>query len=132
MHEFTIASLLVDSLLDLAKKQGSNRVLDVHLRIGKLRALSAEQVKFSYGILIRGTILEGSRLIIEEAMANVHCSKCGYDSKLEADENSPYHFALPSLVCPRCGENLSIIGGDECTISKVKMALPLKRRTKSA
>lgn len=127
MHEFTIASLLVESLLDLAKKQGSNRVLDVHLKIGKLRALSIEQVKFSYGVLTKGTILEGSDLTIEEVTANVHCSKCGYDSKLEAGGDTPYHFALPSLVCPRCRDALSIVGGDECTISKVKMALPIRQ-----
>lgn len=132
MHEFTIASLIVDALLDLAKKQGSERVLDVHLRIGKLRSLSTEQVKFSYGILAKGTILDGSRLIIEEVNANVHCSKCGYDSKLDPDDDSSYHFAMPSLVCPRCGGVLSIIGGDECIISKVKMELPLKRQERSA
>jgi hydrogenase nickel insertion protein HypA len=124
MHEFTVASLIVDALLDLAKKQGSKRVLDVHLRVGKLRSLSTEQVKFSYGILTKGTILEGSRLIVEEVTANVHCPKCGYDSKLDPDGDSSYHFALPSLVCPRCRDALSIIGGDECIISKVKMELP--------
>jgi hydrogenase nickel insertion protein HypA len=132
LHEFTIASLIVDTLLDLAKKQGSNRVVEVHLKIGKLRSLSAEQVHFSYGILTRGNILEGSRLIIEEVAANVHCSKCGYDSKLDPDDDSPYHFALPSLRCPRCQGILQIIGGDECIISRVKMSLHSGRKENSS
>lgn len=131
MHEFTVASLIVDALLDLAKKQGSNQVIEVHLKIGKLRSLSTEQVRFSYGILTKGSILEESKLIIEEVSANVHCSKCGYDSKLNPDDDSPYHFALPSLTCPRCKATLQIIGGDECTISKVKMVLPSKRNERS-
>ena len=128
MHEFTIASLMVDTLLDLAKKQGSNRVVEVHLKIGKLRSLSAEQVQFSYGILTRGNILEGSRLIIEEVTANIHCSNCGYESKLDPNDDSPYHFALPSLRCPRCQATLQITGGEECTISKVKMILHSRRK----
>lgn len=124
MHEFSIASLIVESLLDLAKKQGAKRVLEVQLQIGQLRALSAEQVKFSYGILTKGTKLQDSNLLIQEVVANVHCLKCGYDSKFESTKDGAYHFALPSLTCPKCGEKLTVTGGDECTISKVKMELP--------
>jgi len=127
MHEFTIASLIVDSLLDLARKQGSTRVLDVYLKIGELRSISTEQVMFSYGVLTRGTMLEGSRLIIEEVPANVRCSKCGYDEKFHSDDTLSFHFAPPALVCPRCGGALSIDGGDECVISRVKMELAEKQ-----
>ena len=131
MHEFSIASLIVESLLDLVKKQGAKRVLEVHLQIGQLRALSAEQVKFSYGILTKGTKLQDSNLLIREVAANAHCLKCGYDSKLESREDMAYHFALPSLACPKCGDALTITGGDECTISKVKMELPTKNQVES-
>jgi hydrogenase nickel incorporation protein HypA/HybF len=124
MHEFSIASMIVDTLVDLAKKQNAKRVLEVHLQIGQLRALSAEQVRFSYGILVKRTILDGSKLLIEEVPAAVHCSACGYDSKLELKDEMSYHFALPSMVCPQCGMALSINGGDECTISKVTLELP--------
>ena len=60
MHEFSFATSIVESVLDLAKKQGASKVLGVHMRIGKLRALSTEQLSFSYEILAKGTILEGS------------------------------------------------------------------------
>jgi hydrogenase nickel incorporation protein HypA/HybF len=124
MHEFSIASSLVESVLDLANKQGSSRVLEVHLRVGKLRALSVEQVKFSYGILAKGTILEGSELLVEEAAGVVHCGLCGYEKEFNPNNDPSYHFGVPPLVCPRCGNPLTIEGGDDCVITKVRMIIP--------
>jgi hydrogenase nickel incorporation protein HypA/HybF len=124
MHEFTITSAIVEALFDLADKQGSKRVLEVYLSIGKLRSLSSEQVRFSYGILTKGTILQGSKLIIEETDARIRCIKCGYMGQLDPRDDLGYHFAIPSLLCPQCQNPLSIEGGDECVITKVRMELP--------
>jgi len=124
MHEFTITSAIVEALFDLADKQGSKRVLEVYLSIGKLRSLSSEQVRFSYGILTKGTILQGSKLIIEETDAQIRCIKCGYMGQLDPRDDLGYHFAIPSLLCPQCQSPLSIEGGDECVITKVRMELP--------
>lgn len=124
MHEFTITSAIVDALFDLANKQGAKRVLEVYLRIGKLRSLSSEQVRFSYGILTKGTILQGSKLIIEETDAHIRCAECGYKGQLDPRDDLGYHFAIPSLQCPHCQSPLSIEGGDECVITKVRMELP--------
>jgi hydrogenase nickel incorporation protein HypA/HybF len=123
MHEFSITSSLVDAILDLAKQQGSNKVLEVHLRVGKLRALSLDQVKFCYRILVKGTILDGSRLLIKEAEANIRCGTCGYHEEFQSD----FHFGIPPLVCPQCGNPLTLEGGDECVITKVRMMCPTKK-----
>jgi len=120
MHEFTIASSIVEALLDLAREQGSSKVLKVHLRIGKLRALSIEQVKFSYDILAKGTALEGSSLTVEESAGSVRCPSCSYHGEFNPDDLS-FHFGVPPLLCPQCGNSLSIDGGDECVITKVRM-----------
>lgn len=122
MHEFSITSSLVDAVLDLAKQKGSSRVLEVYLKVGKLRALSLDQVRFSYGILVKGTLLEGSRLFITEVPGNVRCSACGYHAELDMD----FHFGIAPLACPQCATPLLIEGGDECVISRVRMLQPSK------
>jgi len=120
MHEFSITSLLVDAVLDLARQKGSKKVLEVHLRVGKLRALSIDQVMFSYGVLTKGTILHGSKLFITETPGSVRCASCGYHAELEMD----FHFGISPLDCPKCAALLTIEGGDECVISRVQMLLP--------
>jgi hydrogenase nickel incorporation protein HypA/HybF len=124
MHEFTITTYLVEALLDLVKQQGSRRVLEVHLKVGRLRALSVEQVKFSYNILAKGTVLEGSKLIVDEANGTVHCATCNYREEFNPEDPLLFHYGLPRLDCPKCGKPLAIEGGDECVITKVRMVVP--------
>ena len=120
MHELAIATSLVESLLELVKKQSANKVLEVHLSVGKLRALSIDQLKFSYEILSKGTALEGSLLEVEETPGYARCTNCYYAEKLEIDDLS-FHFSLPQMTCPQCGTNLILEGGDECLITRVRM-----------
>lgn len=132
MHEFSFASSIVESLLDLANKQGASKVLGVRMRIGKLRALSTEQLSFSYGILTKGTILEGSQLTVEESAGSLRCPRCNYRGEFDPDGDLAFHFGIPSLTCPQCGGGLDIEGGDECTITSVRMVLPTAKTESDA
>jgi hydrogenase nickel incorporation protein HypA/HybF len=123
MHEFTVTSWIVDALLDLVKKQGASKVLEVHLRVGKLRALSLDQLRFCYDVLSKENALEGSNLIIEESAGKVRCVNCSYQGEFNP-EGDAYHFGLPPLSCPHCGGSVSVEGGDECVITKVRMQIP--------
>jgi len=66
MHELSMTSQIVNYLLIEAKKHKAKRVDEVHLMIGKLTFLGLEQVRFAYTTLVKNTILEGSKLHIEE------------------------------------------------------------------
>ena len=123
MHELSIATSLVEALLEIAKKQAATKVLAVELRVGKLRLISLDQLRFSYEILSKGSLLEGSPLTIEETPGFTRCPNCGYAKEFETGDMS-LHFALPSMKCPKCATDLKIEGGDECVITKVRMALP--------
>jgi hydrogenase nickel incorporation protein HypA/HybF len=123
VHEYSIASSIVEAVLDQARRRNSGRVVEVQMKIGKLRVLSIDQVKFSYEILSKGTALEGSRFTVQETSGSVRCPKCGYAEEIETNDES-FHFGIPPMVCPSCGTNLSIEGGDECIITKVRMLVP--------
>ena len=125
MHELSVTSAIVDALLELVKQHGASQVEEVHLKIGTLRALSIEQVKFCYEILSKGTALGGSKLVVEEVAGELQCSNCSYCGQFNAQDDS-CHFGIPPLVCPVCGSSLLIKGGDECVIGKVRMQIPSK------
>jgi hydrogenase nickel incorporation protein HypA/HybF len=66
MHEFGITSRIIETVLRIADENGADAVTQVDLVIGKLTFLNHKQVSLAYGILVKGTILDGSCLNIEE------------------------------------------------------------------
>ena len=121
MHEFSIASSLVEMLQEFAEKDDQqSKLLEVHIRVGKLRAISIEQLKFSYKTIAKDKFLEGSKLIVEEAPALAHCPKCGFMREFELVDDS-YHFGLPTLSCPRCEATMNLEGGDDVVVTKLRV-----------
>ena len=123
MHEFSMTTQIVENVLREAEKHNAKKVTEVHLIIGKLTFLGVEQVRFSYNILIDGTIMEGSKLYIEEKNGVVKCSICGYEGDFMYQDNPEYHIPTPTLRCPRCEGVVRIVGGRECTIKSIKLAM---------
>jgi hydrogenase nickel incorporation protein HypA/HybF len=123
MHEFSMTTQIVEHVLQEAKKHDAKKVTAVYLVIGQLTFLGIEQVRFSYDTLVKGTIMEGSELFIEEAKAKVLCRKCGYKGAFPYEDDPLYHLPTPTLHCPQCGSKVEVIGGKECTIKRVKLAV---------
>lgn len=123
MHELSMTTSIVEKVLEEAKKRGAKRVEEVQLVIGKLTFLGIEQVRFSYDLLIKDTIMEGSRLVIEEREPLVRCSGCGYEGPLQYVNEPQFHIALPSFQCPRCAGEIEIIEGRECLIKSIRLTI---------
>jgi len=121
VHEFSVTSQIVQSVLAEAEKRGAKKVTEVHLTIGKLTFLGLEQVRFAYEALTKGTIMEGSQLIIEEQEGIVKCSNCGYQGDFKYQDDPLYHVPVPTLKCPKCNNTVTITAGKECTIRNIKM-----------
>jgi hydrogenase nickel incorporation protein HypA/HybF len=116
-----MTSQIVQSVLAEAEKRGAKKVTEVHLIIGKLTFLGLEQVRFAYEAVTKGTIMEGSKLIIVEQEGIVKCSRCGYEGGFKYEDDPLYHVPVPTLKCPKCGNVVSIVAGKECTIKSIKM-----------
>jgi hydrogenase nickel incorporation protein HypA/HybF len=112
---------IVNHVLEEAKKHNAKRVHEVHLIIGKLTFLGLEQVKYSYNLLVKNTIMEDSKLHIEEKDGVVKCNNCKYTGDIKYEDDPLYHVPTPTLNCPKCGGTVNIVGGKECTIKNIKI-----------
>jgi len=108
------------ALIEAIKKElESYQVLsvkEVTLIVGRLTNLGAEQLEFAFEVMSRNSILEGSKLVIEEEDIIVEC-KCGYEGPVENVEfGEDSHYSVPNLSCPVCGSAVSIITGRSCCV----------------
>ena len=121
MHELSIATLIVENVLEEAKRNYAKKVAEVHLVIGKMSFLGPDQIRFSYNILVEDTIMKDSKLIIEEQDGKIECNSCGYKGTIELKDDPAYHIPVPTLQCPKCKKTAKIIEGKECTIKSIRI-----------
>ncbi len=121
MHEFSVTSQIVKTVLEEAEKQRAKKVLEVHLVIGKLTLLGIKQIRFAYNALTKDTPLKGSKLIIERKKGAVKCDSCGYEGPIKFKNDPLYHLSFPTLACPKCGFTARIVEGRECLIKSIKL-----------
>ena len=121
MHEFSMATQIVENVLEEAKRHDAKKVAEVHIVIGKMTFLGADQIRFSYGVLVKDTILEDSKLFIEEKDGVIECPSCGYKGSVPIEDDPAYHIPVPTLKCPKCGEAAKIVEGKECTIKSIRI-----------
>lgn len=109
MHEFSIASAVVDTALAHAAGQ---RVTVVRVRAGRLRQVVPSSLEFSFGIVSRETVAEGARLELEVVEARLACRRCGHGWTVE----------VPAFRCPACaGGEVDVVSGDELQVEEIEV-----------
>ena len=122
MHEFSISSEIVRSVLDAAGKNKGKKVLSIQLEIGELTLLNGEQVAFWVHELFKGSVAEGAEVKIKTTKARIHCKACGYRGGMESDQEDSFRH-LMSLTCPRCnGFQIRAVKGRECILRRIQVA----------
>jgi hydrogenase nickel incorporation protein HypA/HybF len=107
MHELSIAMSIVDLAEEEAEQRGA-RINAVHLKLGALSGVVKEALLSSYEMACFDTVLQGSRLVIEDVPVVVFCSNC----KIERAPKSLQYFC-----CSVCGTPTSeIIHGKELKV----------------
>src|SRR5499425_2087255 len=94
MHELSIALSIIEGATEEAQRHGRVKVNAVHLKLGPLSSVAKDALLFSYELACEGTILEGSRLVIEEVPATVFCPSCEIERAL---------MSIQRMCCPVCG-----------------------------
>jgi hydrogenase nickel incorporation protein HypA/HybF len=112
MHEFGLASSIVDAVKAEAEKRAGTRLLAVGLRVGEVSGVSPDALEFCYQSLVKGTELEPVRLDIERTARRHRCPKCSRE--FDVVDYDP--------TCPGCGEfETVLIGGDEMEIAYLEV-----------
>ncbi|WP_456436183.1 hydrogenase maturation nickel metallochaperone HypA [Methanopyrus sp.] len=135
MHELSVAQSVLETVLDVARKRGAERVLSVRLRIGEFTLLNPEQLRFCLEVLAEGTPVEGAKFEIEIERGYFKCVECGHKWRPEDEslKDSSLHTAfgmsesteLLDLKCPKCGSRaVELDGGDACSIESVRLEVP--------
>ncbi len=127
MHEFSMATQIVENVLAEAKQNGAKKVAEVQLVIGKMTFLGIDQIRFSYGVLVKDTIMKDSKLIIEEQDGVIQCDSCGFKGSVPMEDDPAYHIPVPTLKCPKCGKETKIVEGKECTIKSIRILKPQEK-----
>jgi hydrogenase nickel incorporation protein HypA/HybF len=113
VHELSVAISLVEGAEEEAERQGGGRVSAVHLKLGPLSGVVKDALLFSYELACEGTLLAGSRLLIEEIPIRIYCESC-------ASEGDPISFQ--HLHCARCeSENCRVVQGAELELSAMEL-----------
>jgi hydrogenase nickel incorporation protein HypA/HybF len=121
MHEFSISSEIVRTVLDTAEQNAGKKVLSVQLEIGELALLNVEQVTFWIHELFKGSVAEGAKVKVKTIKARIKCEACGYKGGIKSDHQDSFQHFIP-YTCPKCGSfQIKIEKGKECTLRKIQV-----------
>jgi hydrogenase nickel incorporation protein HypA/HybF len=120
MHEFSIASSIVESVLEFAEERQIRKITEVHLAVGELTCVAEEQLRFCYMSIVKETPIEDSTLTLEQVPAVVRCPHCAYHGSPKYWDDALYLTPIPTLQCPECGKAVEAEAGNDCAIKTIK------------
>jgi len=94
MHEFALASALIDKIEELKKEHGFSKVERVVVEIGTFSNVVPELFISAFDAAKKGTCADSAELVIEDKRGKIKCEACGYE----------YYPEIPIMLCPNCGE----------------------------
>ncbi len=110
VHELSLAQAIIDTV---GRHADGVEVRCAYVRIGHLRQVVPDSLRFSWQVLTDGTDLEGCELAIEHVPAAVACAACGTDTTLD----------LPVLACRACpSADVELVSGEEFLVDSIDVA----------
>lgn len=107
MHEFSLVSDLMETVMESAEKNGINNVTRVKLIVGECHGALPEALSFAFKALSADTVCSNAELDIEIKKGILLCTACGYE----------FSYKILQNMCPECGSfYLDIISGRELRI----------------
>jgi hydrogenase nickel incorporation protein HypA/HybF len=110
VHELSIAQAILEHV---EARSAGQPVRRVHVRVGHLRQVVPDSLRFSWEMVTAGTDLDGAELVVEEVPAVVQCRACGASTTL----------TLPVLACSSCeGHDVELQSGEELDLGWLDVA----------
>jgi len=120
MHELSLASAVVDSVLEFLDAHEVKKILTVRLAVGELSCVEADQLRFCYTAITDETAMENSTLEIEGVAAVVECPRCSYRGRPKYWEDALSAAPVPTLECPSCRGAVEPVEGNDCAIKTIQ------------
>ena len=92
MHELALAEQLLHVIKQAASDNNLRKVIIVKIIVGEMMAVVPEALEFSFQVLSRNTVAEGTKLVLEKQQALSQCSQCGHI----------YSWLEHGYRCPSC------------------------------
>lgn len=112
MHEAAIAQSILDIAEREARKHHSAKINKIKLTLGEFRGVVKEALEFSFAAMKAGSLAADAELEIETVRLRVKCGNC---------EDVQVAMSDFTLLCPNCGELLTITAGREMQVDYVDL-----------
>lgn len=110
MHEIGVVRQVIRTVEDFAKENDIKEVSEIVLDIGELSLVIPKYVEDIYAVTAEGTILEGTKLIINVIPGMAECDEC--DEIFNVIEHEGY--------CPNCGSfEKQVLSGTDFMIKEI-------------
>jgi hydrogenase nickel incorporation protein HypA/HybF len=118
MHEFAVATELVEAALREAQHRNARRIERLECRVGAMRQIAPEMLVDAFALAAAGTMAEGAVLDVKTIAPIVICRSCG-------DRREQREWAYR---CPACGSpDIRLEGGDELLLASVTLEIEDER-----
>ncbi len=120
MHEFSVSSDIVQTVLSTTEENKAKKVLSIQLEVGELALINVGQVTFWVEELFKGTVAEGAKVKVKKVRARIRCEECAYEGGTKPDQPNAFDYLSPHS-CPRCGSlRIQIKKGRELILRNIE------------
>ena len=110
MHEIGVVRQVVHTVEEFAKENNVDKIAEIVLDIGEVSMIIPKYVEDVYPAVIKGTILEDAKLIINVVPGIVECDEC----------DEIYNIVEHEGYCPNCGSfEKTVLSGDSFLIREI-------------
>lgn len=112
MHEVSLCEGILKVIEEEAVRQSFRNVKQVCLEIGELAGVEIDAMRFSFDIVMKGTVADGATLTIEETPGMARCHQCRQTVAIRQRFEA----------CPLCDNYpLALLSGDELRIRELEV-----------
>jgi hydrogenase nickel incorporation protein HypA/HybF len=112
MHELSIVEALLGQIDEQLREHPGTRLTAVRLRVGALRQVVPEMLRFCFTAAIRDTALAGAELVVDETAAEARCGRCARTFAVDD------HW----FECPHCRSlGADLLRGNELELTSLEL-----------